>query len=91
MKSPKFYDWGGGGLPYTWSFGWLTGKDNDLVCVLPEVKTHEDGEVSLSPVCSNRLSALIAFVCKFMLLRLDHNIRFRRCFYDNPNTRFGNH
>ena len=90
MKLPRFYDWGGGGVPYSWSFGWLTGKDNDLVCVLPRVKTEPLGELSLSPVCSNRLLAFIAFVCKLTLIRWDKNIAIRRYHDGNPNKEYDN-
>ncbi len=74
MRLPRFYDWGGGGVPYSWSFGWLTGEDDDLVCVLPIVKTKTLGELSLSPVSSNRLLALLGFACKLILLKVDKNI-----------------
>ena len=74
VRLPKFYDWGGGGIPYSWSFGWLTGEDGDLVCVLPNVKSKVLGEISLSPVCSNHLLALISFVCKLILLKVDKKV-----------------
>lgn len=90
MKLPRFYDWGGGGVPYRWSFGWLTGEDDDLVCVLPTIKTEALGELSLSPVCSNRLLALFGFVCKLILLKVDKNIAIKRFHYGNPNTEYGN-
>lgn len=51
---PKFYDWGGGGVPTWWTFGWETGRDNDLVCVKPQVTTPVEGETALSPSCRNR-------------------------------------
>lgn len=74
MKLPKFYRWGGGPIPYYWSFGWLTGKHNDLVCVKPHIQTEEE-EIALSPVCSNRLVALLAWAAKVILLRTDRNLR----------------
>ena len=73
-KLPKFYRWGGGPCPYSWSFGWLTGRDKDLVCVRPNLHTPRAGEINLSPVCSNRLLALIAFILKAILVRLDQNL-----------------
>lgn len=68
---PRFYDWG----EQAWSFGWETGKDNDLVCVKPNLHTSLQGEIALSPVCSNRLLAICAFVIKALLIRIDHNLR----------------
>ena len=37
-RLPKFYDWGGGSVPIQWSYGWQTGKNDDLICVKPRVK-----------------------------------------------------
>jgi len=74
-KFPKFYRWGGGGIPFKWSFGWLTGRDNDLVCVKPRIYTPVAGEIALSPVCSNRVLAIIAFVMKAILVKVDYNLR----------------
>jgi len=71
----KFYRWGGGGVKHRWSFGWLTGIDNDLVCVSPNVRTRAMEYIALSPVCFNRLLALIAFLLKVLLFRLDWNLR----------------
>lgn len=85
IKLPKFYEWGGGCVPVSWSFGWLTGKDDDLICVLPSITTKENGELSLSPVCRNRLLAVLTFVCKLLILRCDENMSVKRSFYGNPN------
>ncbi len=60
---------------YRWSFGWETGQDNDLVCIKPNVQTPLEGEIALSPVCSNRFLAFCAFVVKAMLVKIDHNLR----------------
>jgi len=73
---PRFYDWGGGGLPILWSFGWETGKDNDLICVKPKVETALDGEFALSPVCRSRAMAIFAFIIKSILIRIDDNITY---------------
>ena len=75
LSLPRFSRWGGGGVPYTWTFGWLTGRDNDLVCVKSKIDTPIAGEVALSPVCSNRLLAFIAFAMKAILVRIDQNLR----------------
>ena len=66
-----------GGIPFSWSFGWLTGEDSDLVCVLPNVKSKVLGEINLSPVCSNHILALISFLCKLILLKVDKNIAIK--------------
>ena len=85
MKLPRFYRWGGGEVKHTWSFGWLIGRDNDLVCVMPEIETEQNGELTLSPVCSTRILALLAFISKFFLVRIDYNVRIRMSDYDNPS------
>lgn len=92
MKIPRFYSWGGGGVPTTWSFGWWTGKDDDLMCVKSKTSTDTDAEIALSPICSNRPLALVAFVLKAILIRIDGNITDRldatRELDDgNPNSR----
>lgn len=74
-RLPKFYDWGGGGVPVWWTFGWETGRDNDLICVKYKVTTPIEGEIALSPSCRNRLSALLAFVLKAILISIDGNLK----------------
>ena len=69
---PKFYDWGGP-RAYSWSFGWATGPDHDLVCIAPNVISEVGAEVMLSPVCSNRILALTGFLLKVALVRIDRN------------------
>jgi len=61
-----------------WAFGWKTGIDNDLICVFPNVKTRVLEHYALSPVCSNRLLALLAFIIKRLLFILDPDLRYRR-------------
>lgn len=72
---PRFYKWGGGGVPYLWCFGWQTSKDSDLICVKPKIATPIQGEIALSPTCSNRPLALLAFALKAILIRLDENLK----------------
>ncbi len=74
MGLPRFYRWGGGGVSFSWSFGWRTGKDNDLICIKPQIDTPIAGEIALSPVCSNRFLAVSAFAMKAILVRIDHNL-----------------
>jgi len=71
---PGFYRWGGPDK-YPWSFGWETGMDGDMIVVTPKIIT-EDGrcELFLSPVCSNRFLAFVAFLAKWFLVKVDHNI-----------------
>jgi hypothetical protein len=90
MRFPKFYDWGGGNIPYSWSFGWLTGEDDDLVCVVPIVRTKALGELTLSPVCNNHLLALLGFTCKLILVKIDRNMAIREYGYGNSNTECDN-
>ncbi len=71
-KLPHFFRWGDVGVSSKWSFGWEAGKDNDLVCVKPNVNTILAGEITLSPVCSNRF---LAFILKTILVRIDNNLR----------------
>jgi hypothetical protein len=69
---PKFHPWGDG-----WSFGWLTGRDNDLICVtrlLSESNATQANWV-LSPVCGNRLLAFLAFALKATTVILDRNVQ----------------
>jgi len=90
-KIPRFYSWGGGCIPYTWSFGWKTGKDNDLICVRQNILTKTGSEITLSPVCKNRALAIFAFLLKVLLIRIDKNITIRKYHDDNPNTEYDNH
>lgn len=80
---PRFYRWGGGPCPYEWSFGWLTGRDNDLICIRSRIgiELKEPAlSVLLSPICSGRFLALFAFVVKVLLVRIDLNLK--RCLGD---------
>ena len=73
---PKFFYWGGGKvIADSWSFGWKTGVDNDLICATPHINTVLAGERALSPVCSNKFLALCAFFAKAFLIRIDQNLR----------------
>lgn len=92
MKIPRFYSWGGGGVPTTWSSGWWAGKDNDLLCVKPKTSTDTEAEIALSPICSNRPLAPPVFVLKDILIRIDGNITDRidvtgRLGDGNPSSR----
>ena len=77
-------------IPDTWSFGFITGHDHDLICVKPNLSDKIEAEMVLSPVCSTRLLAISAFVLKRLLLRLDGNMRVRRYFGGNPSKEYDN-
>jgi len=66
--------WDQGPLPDKWSCGWWTGADGDLLCVLPKLRNPLQNELALSPVCFNPLWAILCFVLKRLLIRLDHNV-----------------
>ncbi|MCH7783572.1 hypothetical protein IID62_10965 [candidate division KSB1 bacterium] len=56
-----------------YTFGWLTGEDKDLVCVKPITANHF-AEKALSPVCTNRIYAVLGFILKRILVSIDRNI-----------------
>jgi hypothetical protein len=74
MGAPRFYRWGGPDK-YSWSFGWLTGKDNDLVCATTHIPETMYPYHYLSPACPTRPVALLAFLLKAIVLRLDLTMR----------------
>ena len=72
---PKFCRWGGG-VPYRWSLSWLTGMDKDIVYAKHRVNTVAAGRRNqFSPSCSTGLLALLVFVLKAILVKIDHNLR----------------
>lgn len=71
---PEFMRWGGPGT-WKWSFGWWTGPDKDLICIIPKAETSVWAEIALSPVCSNRVLAVLCFGIKWLLLKFDENAR----------------
>lgn len=84
-ETPYYYKVTVGGKTWYWtkgtgkfdgtSFGWKTDIDNDLICVKPHANTTLAGEITLSPVYSNWLWALCAFIMKAILIRIDQNLR----------------
>ena len=79
---PLLFKFDGGCIPDRYSFGYLAGKDNDLICVKPNSTM---GEYLLSPVCRRRAVAIFAFVLKRILISLDENAKPRKSHYDNPS------
>lgn len=61
-----------------WAFGWKTGIDDDLICVFPNITSRVQENYTLSPCCSNRPQALIAFLVKRLLFILDPDLQYRR-------------
>ena len=92
MELPRFYRWDGGHIiADAWSFGYMTGQDNDLICVKPNICDKIKAERALSPVCSTRPLAISAFWAKRFLLRIDQNLwSVRRWLYGNPNKESDN-
>jgi len=79
MSNPFFHLWDNPKpVGKSWAFGWLTGIDNDLVCVFPDVISRVQEHYTLSPVCPNRLLALIAFSIKRLLFLFDPDLQCRR-------------
>jgi hypothetical protein len=72
---PTLFRWVGGIVPDAWSFGWLTGEDNDLICVKPDLISYQEVNICLSPVCRNMLLAFVGFVLKRALLSIDENMQ----------------
>ena len=58
-----------------WAVGWLTGPDNDLICVR-RVATNVEGQIALSPLNESPLLAALGFVLKRTLLAVDNNLDF---------------
>ncbi len=79
-RLPCFWRCGGGPPSYRhdWAFGWWTGPEGDLLCVVPEVVTNQEADLMLSPVCSNRVLSALSFLAKRFLWVFDQNLRFCR-------------
>ena len=63
------------GLPTLYAYGWLTGEDNDLICIKPYIGDNTEAQLALSPCCKTRFFALIAFAMKLVLWKLDTNLQ----------------
>lgn len=76
----EMVQFGGGGVPYSWAFGWTTGESGEMVCVSRKVLGYGDAEWFVmqfaSPVCSNRILAVLGFAIKWFLVRIDGNVRW---------------
>jgi len=75
---PKLYRWDGGQIiPNAYSFGYMTGRDHDLICVKPNLSDNIEAKIALSPVCSTRLLSISAYLLKRLLIQIDQNLRGR--------------
>ncbi len=57
-------------VPDKWVIGWLTGPDNDMICV----KRTKDRDLSwrwTSPVSTSKLLAMVGFFLKRILICID--------------------
>ncbi|MBA7698064.1 hypothetical protein ES703_106738 [subsurface metagenome] len=73
---PKFHCWDNPKpVGKHWAFGWLTGIDNDLMCIYPSVTTRVMEHWTLSPVSHSPIMALLAFLTKRFLFLIDHNLQ----------------
>lgn len=60
---------GGGSCPTKYAYGYWTGPDNDLLCVLNKIKDSAFAEKALSPVSRFKWWAFILFLWKQYNLR----------------------
>lgn len=74
FRWPCFTKWGPVNGRWTWSFGWWTGPDNDLICIKPHCINYSQSHVTLSPVAKNAVCAFISFLLKRLLYKLDENM-----------------
>ena len=78
MKLPVMYCWDKGPLGSVWAYGWWGGRDLDLLCIRPAIHDNDEARAYLSPVCSYRAEAVIAFFLKNALSVFDLNMRSLR-------------
>lgn len=70
-----FFVWDGGIILDKYSVGYWTGKDGDLLCILPNIDNNKIAELLLSPVCKSKFQAIICFLFKRYLINNDGNIK----------------
>jgi hypothetical protein len=61
-----------------WAFGWLTGKDEDLWCIIGNLN-GENGNpnIVLSPICNTPFKAFVAYLLKLLLFKLDSTMQYQ--------------
>lgn len=64
-------------VPWVYAAGYWTGRDGDLLSVLPDVQEDNEAQFVLlaSPFCLSRPLAVLAFIAKRFLVAVDQNIR----------------
>jgi len=61
------------GTPHAYAFGYLTGEDEDLICVFPDIENKILAEKALSPTNKSKLIAIFLYFVKRFLLKRDRN------------------
>jgi hypothetical protein len=64
MKSELWIAGGGGNVPTVYGYGYWTGPDGDLLCVVPYVRFNSEAERLLSPMSRYHCLAFIKFWLK---------------------------
>jgi hypothetical protein len=65
FSDPEWWICGGGpGVPFKFGYGYWTGPDHDLLCVVPEVRFNNEAERLLSPISRVPAIALAGFWLK---------------------------
>lgn len=60
--APELYEWGGGAVPSLWTFGYWSGRDGDMHCLLPNATcANGTDEWLLSPACDSVGAAVEAW------------------------------
>ena len=75
-KLPRFHCWDNPPPEGKhWAFGWLTGIDNDLICIFPQVKTRVIESWTLSPTSYSKFLSFLGFIAKRLLFCIDYNLQ----------------
>lgn len=65
MRRAELWVCGGGPCSTKYAYGYWTGPDNDLLCVLDSITEPKFAEVALSPVSQFRWWAFVLFLWKY--------------------------
>jgi len=58
-----------------WAMGWVTGPDQDMICV-KRVSTNVEAQIAMSPTNESPFLAVLGFLLKRLLLAVDNNLDF---------------
>lgn len=72
---PVFWKVDQGELGIKWGYGYWTGPDSDLLCIQKDCKTNYTASIFLSPICNSWFEAVIAFILKKLLSKIDGNMQ----------------